>query len=220
MVRGTSSKGPPGSAGTGGSTDDAALVRAARDGDREAFGTLVDRHGGALLRFARLFLRDGAAAEETVQDTWLAALDGIERFEGRSSFKTWIFRIAANRARTRAVKDGRTVPFSALEPADADEGVDPARFKENGHWSDPPSGWREESPERLVLLAETRGVLEAAIAELPESQRAVLVLRDVEGEEAEEICALLDITVTNQRVLLHRARTRVRAALERHMRGR
>lgn len=203
-----------------GSPDDAALVRAVRAGDREAFGTLVARHGGALVRFARVFLRDPSAAEEVVQDAWLAALEGLDRFEGRASFRTWLFRILANRARTRATREGRSVPLSALEPAEGDEGVDPSRFRERGHWADPPSGWREESPERLAVLAETRGILEAAIAELPEGQKAVIVLRDVEGMETEEICNLLDITETNQRVLLHRARTRVRAALERYLRGR
>lgn len=207
-----------GSSASSGSPDDEALVRGALAGDREAFGALVARHGSALLRFARVFLRDAAAAEEVVQDTWLAALDGLERFEGRSSFRTWLFRILANRARTRAVRDGRSIPFTALDPPD-EEGVDPSRFAGSGHWSVPPSGWREESPERLALLAETREVMEAAIAELPEAQRAVLVLRDVEGMETEEICNLLDVTETNQRVLLHRARTRVRAALERYMKG-
>lgn len=200
--------------------DDATLVRAARAGDGNAFGALVARHGGPLQRFVRLFLKDAAAAEEAAQDAWLAALEGLESFEGRSSFRTWLFRIAANRARSRAVRDGRTVPFSALEPAGEEDAVDPGRFRPGGHWSEPPSSWREESPERLAVLAETRGVLEAAIAALPEGQRAVIVLRDVEGLETEEICNLLGVTETNQRVLLHRARTRVRAAIERYMRGR
>lgn len=200
--------------------DDAALVRAARAGDGRAFGALVARHGGPLERFVRLFLKDAGVAEEVAQDAWLAALEGIEAFEGRSSFRTWLFRIAANRARSRAVRDGRTVPFSALEPAGEEDGIDPGRFREGGHWSEPPAGWRDESPERLAVLAETRGVIEAAIAGLPEGQRAVIVLRDVEGMETEEICNLLGVTETNQRVLLHRARTRVRAALERYMRGR
>jgi len=208
-----------GSEGAPGSPDDASLVGAAGAGDRDAFAALVVRHGAALQRFARLFLRDAAAAEEVVQDTWLAALDGLDRFEGRSSFRTWLFRILANRARTRAVRDGRSVPFSAMASEEGDEGVDPARFRPGGHWGDPPSGWQEESPERLALRAETREVLEAAIAQLPEGQRAVIVLRDVEGVATDEICNLLGITETNQRVLLHRARTRVRAALERYMKG-
>lgn len=202
-----------------GGPGDASLLGEARAGGREAFGALVARHGGPLQRFVRLFLKDPATAEEVAQDAWLAALEGLEAFEGRSSFRTWLFRIAANRARSRAVRDGRTVPFSALDPAGEEDGVPPGRFREGGHWSEPPADWRDESPERLAVLAETRGEIEAAIAALPEGQRAVIVLRDVEGMETGEICNLLGVTETNQRVLLHRARTRVRAALERTMRG-
>jgi RNA polymerase sigma-70 factor, ECF subfamily len=200
--------------------DDSELVRRIQAGDRAAFAGLVRRHGGALLRFARLFVRESSAAEEVVQDTWMAVLEGLDGFEGRASFKTWLYRILANRARTRAVREGRSVPFSALADLQGDEhAVDPARFKPGGHWRDPPVGWTDETPERLALEAETRGVMEAAVQALPPAQRAVLVLRDEDGLETEEICNLLDLTVTNQRVLLHRARTRVRQALEEHMRG-
>jgi RNA polymerase sigma-70 factor, ECF subfamily len=200
--------------------DDSELVRRVRAGDRSAFAGLVRRHGGALLRFARLFVRESSAAEEVVQDTWMAVLEGLDGFEGRASFKTWLYRILANRARTRAAREGRSVPFSALAELQADEhAVDPARFKPGGHWQDPPVGWTDETPERLALEAETRAVMEAAVQALPAAQRAVLVLRDEDGLETEEICNLLDLTVTNQRVLLHRARTRVRQALEEHMRG-
>jgi RNA polymerase sigma-70 factor (ECF subfamily) len=159
-------------------------------------------------------------AEEVVQETWMAVLEGLDGFEGRASFKTWLYRILANRARTRAVREGRSVPFSALAETEGDEhAVDPERFDAAGMWRDPPGGWTDETPERLALEAETRGVMEAAVAALPPAQRAVLVLRDEDGLETEEICNLLGLTVTNQRVLLHRARTRVRKALEEHMRG-
>jgi RNA polymerase sigma-70 factor (ECF subfamily) len=199
---------------------DSELVRRVRAGDRSAFAGLVRRHGGGLLRFARLFVRESSAAEEVIQDTWMAVLEGLDGFEGQASFKTWLYRILANRARTRAVREGRSVPFSALADVEGDEhAVDPERFDAGGMWRDPPVGWTDETPERLALAAETRHVMEAAIQALPPTQRAVLVLRDEDGLETEEICNLLDLTVTNQRVLLHRARTRVRQALEEHMRG-
>jgi RNA polymerase sigma-70 factor (ECF subfamily) len=202
--------------------DDNELVRRVRAGDRAAFAGLVRRHGGALLRFARLFVRESSMAEEVVQDTWMAVLEGLGGFEGRASFKTWLYRILSNRARTRAVREARSAPFSALAEGEGEgeeHAVDPARFEAGGHWRDPPVGWTDETPERLALEAETRGVMEAAVQALPPAQRAVLVLRDEDGLETEEICNLLDLTVTNQRVLLHRARTRVRQALEEHMRG-
>jgi len=190
-----------------------------RSGDRAAFAALVGRHGGALLRFAMTFVRDRSLAEEVVQDTWLAALDGLDDFEGRSSLRTWLFRIAANRARTRFTREGRSVPFSALagpeESGDADAGAD--RFDQGGMWREPPGPWSGENPERLAQGAQTRAAIEAAMASLPEAQRAVLTLRDIEGLETEEICGLLGITVSNQRVLLHRARCRVRLALEAHL---
>jgi RNA polymerase sigma-70 factor (ECF subfamily) len=156
-----------------------------------------------------------------VQDTWLAALEHLDGFEGRATLRTWLLHVVANKARTRLAREGRTVPFSALGAAgDGEEPAeDPARFAEDGHWRQPVRGWSEEDPERLALGAETRAILEAAIAALPEAQRAVLTLRDVEGLETEEICNLLGVTVSNQRVLLHRARARVRLALEQHMAG-
>lgn len=200
--------------------DDAGLVGRVRAGEPGAFTTLVRRHGPALLRFARIFVREPAVAEEVVQDTWVAVLEGLDGFEGRAAFRTWLYRILANRARTRAVREGRSVPFSALAQAEGEaHAVDPGRFDADGMWRDPPIGWIEETPERLALEAETRHVMEAAVEALPQAQRAVLVLRDLDGLETEEICNLLELTVTNQRVLLHRARTRVRQALEEHMRG-
>ncbi len=209
------SMGPPSSAA------DEALLLGLRAGDRNAFAELVRRHSGALLRFARSFVRDPSLVQEVVQDTWVAALDGLEGFEGRSSLRTWLFRILANRARTRLTHEGRSVPFSALTGADAGDepALDPDRFDRNGAWKDPPGGWSEENPERLVQGAETRVAIESAIAELPEAQRAVITLRDIEGLDTDEICNLLAITVTNQRVLLHRARAKVRQALAHHLSG-
>ena len=203
-----------------GDSDDALLARL-RAGDRTAFAMLVKRHAGPLLRVARSLVRDQATAEELVQETWLAVFTGLDAFAGRSSLRTWLFRICVNKARTRFVRDGRTVPFSSLGgPGDGDgAAAESANFDGDDSWRDPPSTWSEENPERIALGRETRSAIEAAIAELPESQRAVMTLRDLEGLEAEEICNLLSITVTNQRVLLHRARARVRAALETRLGG-
>jgi RNA polymerase sigma-70 factor (ECF subfamily) len=200
---------------------DGDLLRRLRTGDRAAFTSLVVRHGGALLRLALTFLRSRPAAEEVVQDTWLAALEQLDRFEGRAALRTWLFHIVANKARTRLAREGRSVPFSALgAPEDgAGPAVDPERFDARGTWKAPPEAWSEENPERLAQGVETRAALEQAIAALPDGQRAVITLRDVEGLEAEEICNLLGITVSNQRVLLHRARSKVRLALEEHMAG-
>jgi RNA polymerase sigma-70 factor (ECF subfamily) len=194
-------------------SDEALLVTRLKAGDRAAFTALVGRHGGALLRLATTFLRDRSVAEEVVQDTWLAALDGLDGFEGRASLRTWLFSILANRARNRAVREGRSLPFSALGEAEGGPAVDPSRFHADGHWLETHAGWSEEDPERLAAGAETRAAIEAAIAALPDAMRAVVTLRDVEGLEAEEICNLLGLTLTNQRVLLHRARCRLRQAL-------
>jgi RNA polymerase sigma-70 factor (ECF subfamily) len=200
--------------------DESALVERLRAGDRAAFADLIDRHGGALLRLASSLLKNTAVAEEVVQDTWLAALHGLDGFEARSSLRTWLFTILANRARNRAVREARSVPWSALDSDDQDgPAVDPERFQADGHWKEVPGHWTEEDPERLALGAETGAAIEAAIASLPVLQRSVMTLRDVEGLEADEICRLLAITLTNQRVLLHRARSRVRQALEAHLTG-
>ena len=201
--------------------DEAPLLHGLRSGDRAAFAELVRRHGGALLRFARSVTGNEAVAEEVVQETWIAALDGLGRFEGRSSLRTWLFHVIANKARTRAVRERRSVPFSALAgPEDEGAGGEEAdAFDHAGGWKEPPGRWSEESPERLVADAETRAAIEAAIAALPASQRAVITLRDMEGLDGDEICNILGVTATNQRVLLHRARVRVRAALDRHLGG-
>jgi len=212
---------PPAHAGPAPLADEAVLVGRLKAGDRAAFAELVGRHGGALLRLASTFVKDRSVAEEVVQDAWLAALDGLDAFEARSSLRTWLFSILANKARNRAVREGRSLPFSALGAAggDGEAAVDPARFHADGHWLEATAAWSVEDPERLAGGAETRAAIERAIAALPEAQRAVVTLRDVEGLEAEEICNLLGLTLTNQRVLLHRARTRLRQALAEFMDG-
>lgn len=190
-----------------------------RAGDAEAFSTLVDAHHDSLRRLARTFVADDAAAEEVVQDTWVGVLKGLPTFEGRSTLKTWIFRILVNRAKTRGVRDRRMIPFSALESRNGDppEPLDESRFTPSGAWALPPQEWDTESPEQLVARRETLTAIEEAIGVLPPGQRAVITLRDIEGVDPAEVCNMLQITETNQRVLLHRARTRVRAALERHI---
>ncbi len=204
---------PPPPAAPAPVADESALLARLRAGESAAFAELVGRHGGALLRLATTFLKDRSVAEEVVQDTWLAALDGLDAFEGRSSLRTWLFSILANRARNRAVREGRNVAWSALGEAGEGPAVDPSRFRADGHWLETHAGWSEEDPERLAAGAETRAAIEASIAALPDAMRAVVTLRDIEGLEAEEICNLLGLTLTNQRVLLHRARCRLRQAL-------
>ncbi len=198
--------------------EEAALLTRLRAGDRAAFVTLVGAHGGALLRLATGLLKDRAAAEEIVQDTWMAALEHLDRFEGRSALRTWLFSITVNKARNRLEREGRSLPLSALE-GEAGPAEDPDRFAPDGHWRAHLEAWTTEDPERLAEAAETRGVVERAIADLPPAMRTVLTLRDLEGLEAEEICNLLSITLSNQRVLLHRARAKVLLALERHLTG-
>lgn len=201
---------------TGTATDDEVIDRLLA-GDETAFTTLVTAHHGSLLRLALTFVSDRGAAEEVVQDTWLGVLKGLKSFERRASLKTWIFRILVNRARTRGARDGRTMNFSALQDPEGD-GTDLIdRFSAEGRWAQPPSLWQAQDPEDLLLRAETVDCIESAIANLPANQRAVVMLRDVEGIEAEEACNMLAISETNQRVLLHRARTKVRAMLERHL---
>lgn len=203
--------------------DEAELVAALRRGDEAAFMALVERYHGPLQRVALSYAGSWAVAEEVVQETWLAVLQGIDRFEGRSSLKTWIFRILTNKARTRGVREARSVAFADLgggwagpdEPA-----VDPDSFFPEGHaeagwWSVHPASW-EGLPEERLLAAETRAVIDAAIAALPPNQRVVITMRDVEGLTSEEVRRMLDLSEANQRVLLHRARARVRRALERH----
>ena len=201
---------------------EAALLRALRDGDERAFEALVDAYTPSMLRLARSYVPSQALAEEVVQEGWLGVLRGLDRFEGRASLKTWIFRIVANTAMARGVRERRSVPFSALAP-DGDvhaPSVDPDRFfpsdrsRHPGHWSLGPTPW--QLPEEGLLAGETRDVIRRAIDDLPASQRAVVTLRDIEGWPPEEVCEALELTDANQRVLLHRGRTKVRGALERY----
>ena len=199
--------------------DERELVDALRAGDEKAFVALVQLHHGSMLRVAAAFVHSPAVAEEVVQETWLAVLRGIGDFEGRAPLKSWIFRVLANRARSRAQREGRSTPFSGFE-SDDDPAVDEERFLPDdhprwpGHWSAPPQRWAEER----LLTKETLQLARAAIDALPPAQRQVIVLRDVEGESSEEVCALLSISEGNQRVLLHRARSKVRAAVEEALR--
>ena len=212
---------PTSPAGPSPDGDEAALVERLRAGDRRPSPTLVDRHGGALLRLATTFVKDGALAEEVVQDAWLAALDGLDGFEGRSSLRTWLFSILANKARNRAVREGRSVPWSALG-GDGEDG--PAVGSRTASRPTATGRSRPGAGPRRTRSAWRSGPRPAPPSSgpsppCPRPQRAVVTLRDVEGLEAEEICNLLGLTLTNQRVLLHRARTRVRRALEEFMAG-
>jgi RNA polymerase sigma-70 factor (ECF subfamily) len=202
---------------------DAELVAALRRRDEAAFVALVERYQGPLLRVALIYCRSEDIAEEIVQDTWLAVIQGIDRFEGRAAFKTWLFQILVNRARTRAQRDRRTISFSALaEEAErpGEPAVPPERFRDADdqwphHWAVPPHSWGESADARL-LAGETMELVKQAIAQLSPPQQQVITLRDVEGWSAEEVCNVLVISETNQRVLLHRARSHIRAVLERH----
>jgi RNA polymerase sigma-70 factor, ECF subfamily len=193
-------------------SDETALLAALRDGDEAAFGTLVDAHGPAMRRVALTFVRSAAVADEVVQEAWLGVLRGLDRFEGRSALRTWLFRIVANIARTHAVREAEAPHDPAV---DADRFQGPGdRFP--GGWVLFPSAWSSE-PERVLLSAEARTLIDSTIAGLPSGQRLVITLRDVEGWAADEVCSVLELSETNQRVLLHRARSKVRAALEAYM---
>lgn len=201
---------------TGDRTNDAILDRLL-SGDEAAFSELVSACHASLLRLARTFVSNHTAAEDVVQETWLGVVKGLKSFERRASLKTWIFRILVSRARTRGARDGWTVNFSALEEPGGRTDALTDRFSAEGRWIRPPALWQEQNPEDLVLRRETVECLQEAIAGCPPNQRAVISLRDLEGVDAAEVCALLDISETNQRVLLHRARTKIRAILERHL---
>ncbi len=195
---------------------DAELLAALRAGDERMFGAMLDAWTPSLRRLARSFVREEPSVEDVVQETWAAVVTGLARFEGRSSLKTWVFTILANRARTRGAKDSRTVPESAVQQA-GDAQLLADRFTKRGTWLKPPQNWRDFSAEAVTLSRETAAALEAAIDELPPRQRAVVLLRDVEGVGAQDACNLLEISESNQRVLLHRARSRLRSALEAHL---
>jgi len=186
---------------------DLELLTKLRDGDEEAFVMLVARYQQPMLRLARTYVPSRAVAEEAVQDTWMGVVKGIERFEGRAAFKKWLFRILINRARSAGTREQR---HAAIEPHHA---VDPIRFDINGQWADPVDRWAEDSEDRLE--AATWGpALQSGLEDLSPRQRQVVVLRDMEGLSGDEVCELLDISAGNQRILLHRGRTRLREILE------
>jgi RNA polymerase sigma-70 factor (ECF subfamily) len=217
--------GPDRSEGLTPAPDDQELVEALRRGDEAAFAHLLDRYHASLVRLAQLYVSNRAVAEEVAQETWLGLVRGIQRFEGRASLKTWLFRILTNIAKTRAQREARSIPFSALwapTAEAAESAVDPARFRPAdypvwaGHWAADPQSW-EAVPEARFLSKETRAYIQQAIDALPPSHREVITLRDVEGWSSEEVCNALGISETNQRVLLHRARSKVRRALEKYL---
>jgi RNA polymerase sigma-70 factor (ECF subfamily) len=204
-------------------TEEEQLLARLRNGDEDAFMEIVDAYGPLMLRMALGHVRTRAVAEEVVQETWLGVLDGLDRFQGRSSLKTWILRILVNRAKTRGAREARCVPFSCLGPVDDEApAVDPARFIDAdhprwpGHWAVPPQSWAR-LPEERLLARETREHLRRAIEALPARHREVIVLRDVEGWDSVEVCAALGLSEGNQRVLLHRARSSVRAQLDAYL---
>jgi RNA polymerase sigma-70 factor (ECF subfamily) len=210
-------------AGESGAKDEVDLVAALRTGDERAFDWLVQQHHTTLVRLALRYVHDPAVAEEVAQETWLHVLEGLPRFQFRSTLKTWMARILMNRARTRAQRERRSLPFAdawRASLAGGEPAVDPDRFvrsesPENGdRWASAPQPFL---PEERVVADETSAVAYEAIARLPIGQREVITLRDIEGRPAAEVCNTLGLTETNQRVLLHRARSRVRAALERHL---
>jgi RNA polymerase sigma-70 factor (ECF subfamily) len=212
------------------SAEDRHALDALRAGDEAGFAHVMQLHGAAMMRAAAFYVKNQAVAEEVVQETWLAFLESLERFQGRASLKTWLFRILRNVARKRAGQERRSVPFSAIEapewssggpdPSEVQPAVSPDRFLGDGerwagHWLSAPRRW-SELPDAALLSSETLEIAHQSILALPEMQRLVIGLRDVEGWRADEVCELLGLSEANQRVLLHRARSRVRRALEAH----
>ncbi len=194
------------------------LLKLLRERDETAFTQLVEEYHSSLVRLAQIYVQDSTTAEEVAQETWLAVLHGLDRFEGRSSLKTWIYTILTNKAKTRGQREKRSIVFSDFENADSDSPtVDPKRFRAEGqwenHWVAGPPSW-EAIPEGSTLHAETMRLIREAIDALPENQRLVITLHDRDELSSEEICNILGISETNQRVLLHRARAKVRQALE------
>jgi RNA polymerase sigma-70 factor (ECF subfamily) len=204
--------------------EEAALLARLREGDEGAFQSLVEAYHPTMMAVARNYVKTRDVAEEVVQEAWLGVLKGLDRFEGRSSLKTWVLKILVNTAMTRGGREARSVPFSSLAPADTEEpAVEPERFRPPGeafagHWAGYPGDWSSLPAERLEGR-ETIGIVKAAVEELPQAQRTVITMRDIAGCSAEEVCDTLDVSIGNQRVLLHRARSRVRSALERHLDG-
>ncbi len=196
------------------------LLATLKVGDEGAFDRLVNQHHGALIRMAMGYVADREVAEEVVQDTWMAVIESLDRFEGRSSLRTWIFGIMIHKAKDRGVREKRHTTFSEFETYEGDneEAVDPSRFQQSGewagHWAFPPQPWDDQTPEKLMASQQAVGAMNKAIEALPATLRDVLVLRDIEGVEAKEACEILKITETNLYVRLHRARERVRVAVE------
>jgi RNA polymerase sigma-70 factor (ECF subfamily) len=202
------------------SAEELELLAKLRAGDEAAFEALVNRHYRTMLAVAHTYVSSRAVAEEVVQEAWLGVLKGLDGFEGRSSLTTWIMRIVVNIARTRGGREARSIPYASLAGAGDEHSVEPDRFRGAadafpGHWRAYPGDWRR-LPEEAFQKNETLRVTVAAIADLPPAQRAVITMRDVQGCPPEEVCDILGVSDGNQRVLLHRARSRVRAALERH----
>jgi len=197
--------------------DETELLACLRKGDEDAFRRLVRQMHRPLMKLAMAFVGSPASAEEVVQETWLAVVAQLDRFEGRASLKTWIGSIVVNRSKTRGIREKRTMPFSALGGEEGD-GLDPERFSKGGFWRAPPSPW-EKGAESALLQKEARAAIERELETLPPAQRTVVTLRDLEGWTSEEVCNVLEVKETHQRVLLHRGRMRLRAALERHLLG-
>ncbi len=204
------------------SEDEAVLIGRLRDGDEDAFMDLVERLGPSMLRVARMYVSTQAVAEEVVQDAWVGVLQGIGGFEGRSSVRTWVFRILVNIAKTRGQREGRSLPFASLAGAHDEPSVPAEAFlsgdQSGRHWSTLPDDWRGV-PEDRLMASETRAVVTEAIDGLPPTQAAVIRMRDVLGMSSDDVRNALAISETNQRVLLHRARSRVRRALEGYLRS-
>jgi len=198
-------------------SDDDVLVKALAARDADAFAYLLDRYHSTLVRLAQQYVPSRAVADEVVQETWIAVIDGIDRFEQRSSLKTWLFRILVNIARSHGVKENRSIPFAATALLDEEPAVDPRRFRRGlrarGAWKRPPRPWSE--PEQRAVDSETLETIRSAIDRLPPDQREVITMRDLLGWSAAEVCDALEVSDANQRVLLHRARSKVRASLER-----
>ena len=205
--------------------DESELIAALRAGDDATFARVVNEWSRPMLTLARSFVSTEASAEEVVQDTWIAVIKGLDRFEGRSALRTWIYRILVNTAKSRGVKEHRTLPWSSIAGEDAGPSLDPALFRSAddpypGHWRAAPAAWPQDvAVEGSVLAGEVRGELRTAVDALPDRQRTVITLRDVLGHSSEEVCEMLEISQANQRVLLHRARTAVRAGLATYLEG-
>ena len=202
--------------------EDTVIARLKR-GDEEAFDELVNQHHSTLIRMAMSYVADRDVAEEVVQDTWMAVIESLDRFEGRSSLRTWICGILIHKAKDRGVREKRHTTFSAFESCDDDndEAVDPSRFQQAGewagHWAFPPQPWDDQTPEKLLASQQAVNAMQRAIEALPPALKEVLILRDVEGVGAKEVCEMLKITETNLYVRLHRARERVRVAVETYL---